>query len=671
MFKLDCNEANFSYMNYKKLYLYLTIIFFGCTVQSILCSQLAVKKDLVEKEDDSAGITYSLKFKGKIPTDIIEQFKTCSLLEKLKKSLPGSITGLGKRADKDKKKFRKVLAANGYLGASVSFRISAKEDYAVVKFSINTGPQYQISEIKIEASDNPYLFKECGKDILSDIVGIKIFDIAKFEKILESIKILKRYLNEKGYPNAIVHTPTGYVDHEKHALKLLYKVHSGVLTRIKSTKITGVTESEERFIRNRLLWKNGDIYSASSVDKTRGVLSGTQLISSLIVKLEPVDFRDCILDENDKPIPQDVLMKLIVKKNYPRSIGVGLRYSLSEKLGGNFYWHHNDFLGKQQHFGGSLKYFKDYKRLKFEYDVYDFYRPLQELGLKAEFLKEDNPLLYGGKVQSLSGIIKRPFSEILDFQMGMGLMIENALLTQSNLLIENNNFVDKHQLIGIPFTVDMNNIKNKKNPLSGMGISGGITPYFGKMVDTKNIIRLIVKGVYFLPISASPLGEPWFVIATRLRFGKLFVENSVRPPLNKRFYSGGSESVRAYGHKKLSPYAFIKGLDKNNVPYARDVIFIGGRSLVEFSTELRYRYNKDWGASVFADGAMVTSPFTKNGNFENSRFLWGPGIGLQYFTAFAPIKVDIAMPMKIRKIPGTNKKIDGFVQFYISIGQEF
>lgn len=658
-------------MIYKILHLYLFFIFFICFSQNIFSEDLVNNLSVGEKEETLSGIVYSIKLKGKIPPDIIEQLKTYSLLEKLKKNLPGSITGLGKRADKDKKKFRKILAANGYLGATVSFRISAKEDHAVVKFSIKTGPQYQVLDIKMDPSDNPALFKNYGKDVLSDILDIKVFDVVKFEKILSSIKSLKRYLNENGYPNATVHTPTGYVDHEKKGLTLVYKMHTGVLTRIKSTKIIDVSDSEELFVRNRLIWKNGDIYSASMVDKTRGLLSSTQLISSIIVKLEPTDFRDCIIDEKENPVPQDVDIKLFIKKNYPRSIGVGLRYSLSEKLGGNFYWHHNNFLEKHHHLGVSFKYFKDYKRLKLEYDIYDFYMPLQELSSKIELLKEDNQLLYSGKVQYFSSIIKRPFKGIVDYHAGVGLIIENALLKQNNLFIDNSNFIDKHQILGFPMIVDINNIKNKKNPLSGMGISAELTPYIGKMVGTKNIMRLITKIVYFLPLSASPLGDPWFVLATRMRFGKLFVQDNIRPPLNKRFYSGGAESVRAYGQKKLSPYVFIKGLDKNNNPYPSDVAFIGGRSIVEFSSELRYRYNKDWGLSMFVDGAMVNAPFSKNGTFENIRFLWGPGFGVQYFTSFAPIKVDIALPMKIRKIPGTNKKIDSIVQFYISIGQEF
>ena len=44
--------------------------------------------------------------------------------------------------------------------------------------------------------------------------------------------------------------------------------------------------------------------------------------------------------------------------------------------------------------------------------------------------------------------------------------------------------------------------------------------------------------------------------------------------------------------------------------------------------------------------------------------LWGPGLGFRYYTAFGPVRFDVATPMRRR--PG-----DSLVQVYVSLGQAF
>ncbi|MDC0002879.1 BamA/TamA family outer membrane protein [Porticoccaceae bacterium] len=45
--------------------------------------------------------------------------------------------------------------------------------------------------------------------------------------------------------------------------------------------------------------------------------------------------------------------------------------------------------------------------------------------------------------------------------------------------------------------------------------------------------------------------------------------------------------------------------------------------------------------------------------------LWGAGLGLRYYTSFAPIRFDIGVPLNQRA------EIDDSFQIYISIGQAF
>jgi translocation and assembly module TamA len=64
-------------------------------------------------------------------------------------------------------------------------------------------------------------------------------------------------------------------------------------------------------------------------------------------------------------------------------------------------------------------------------------------------------------------------------------------------------------------------------------------------------------------------------------------------------------------------------------------------------------------------------PFVDAGSFYRSslpqlgkRLLWGPGLGLRYYTGFGPIRLDIATPL-------SRRRGDSPIQLYISLGQAF
>jgi translocation and assembly module TamA len=119
-------------------------------------------------------------------------------------------------------------------------------------------------------------------------------------------------------------------------------------------------------------------------------------------------------------------------------------------------------------------------------------------------------------------------------------------------------------------------------------------------------------------------------------------------PADKRIYAGGGGSVRAYG------YEMAGALAPDRVP-------IGGKSAVELSLEARIKITQTIGIVPFFDaGRYYETTVPQLGR----RLLYGPGIGLRYYTAFGPLRLDLATPLVRR--PG-----DSPIQFYISLGQAF
>ncbi len=89
---------------------------------------------------------------------------------------------------------------------------------------------------------------------------------------------------------------------------------------------------------------------------------------------------------------------------------------------------------------------------------------------------------------------------------------------------------------------------------------------------------------------------------------------------------------------------------------------IGGRSKIEFGGEFRAR--------VYGDFGLV--PFFAAGNaYElvlpelSEEFQWAAGLGFRYYTAFGPLRLDVAFPLNPRS------GVDDPFQIYFSIGQAF
>jgi translocation and assembly module TamA len=118
-------------------------------------------------------------------------------------------------------------------------------------------------------------------------------------------------------------------------------------------------------------------------------------------------------------------------------------------------------------------------------------------------------------------------------------------------------------------------------------------------------------------------------------------------PPDKRFYAGGSATVRGFKYQSIGPRF------PNDDP-------IGGTSLVAATVEFRQRILEDYGAVVFVDGGHVSA----RGSLGEGDWRAGAGVGLRYYTSFGPIRADFAVPV--------NKQSGGSsFEVYIGLGQAF
>ncbi len=158
----------------------------------------------------------------------------------------------------------------------------------------------------------------------------------------------------------------------------------------------------------------------------------------------------------------------------------------------------------------------------------------------------------------------------------------------------------------------------------------------------------------------------------------------------KRFYAGGSQSVRGYGENQLGPraltipaskiatllgcdasYAMIAKCDPNGRvdvkdPKVKDSTLVardftprplGGTSVLAATAELRFPIWRQIGGAAFIDAGVVGA--SRLGDLATGNSAITPGIGARYKSPVGPIRVDIAYnPSKAEPLPVYTERVN-------------
>ena len=403
-------------------------------------------------------------------------------------------------------------------------------------------------------------------------------------------------------------------------------VSSGPLARFGALTIEGLQEVEEDYVRLLVDWSEGEAYDRRKVDSTRRNLSGSGLFDSVTIR--PADNLD---DDGRVPV------KATVTEGKHRTIGAGLFFSTDIGPGGEVFWEHRNFFGKNESLNLSASG-----------------SPIEQLGT-AKFRKPS----YWGRDQNLlanaSGGNRNTEAFNQVFAEGyLGLeqpWLETWELTAGAApaysILEETDREDERQLglLGFPLTGVRDDSDDALDPTSGTRFRFTLTPTLGFGSDQLLFLKATAGGTAYYGLDQ----DDRFVLAGRARVGSIVGERTEAVPADRRFYAGGGGSIRGYEFQKVGP------LDDDNDP-------LGGRALLELGGELRVRVTEDIGLVPFVDGGTVfDAPYPD----MDETLRWAGGLGFRYFTGFGPLRLDVAFPLNPRD------DVDDTFQFYVSFGQAF
>ncbi len=566
---------------------------------------------------------------------------------------PTSSHALRYRVHQDLKLLHKALKNKGFFEGEIDYewtRIDKNTDCNNgIKKEINiilkvkTGPRYVFgtSNIEIEGLENDptkhHHFTEKSIKIIATPPGSPV----ELDDVVDSLLRLKKYFQGIGYPLVDITPPLGKIDEATKTLTVNYKIILGGKKKFGDIQIIGLTNLSESYVLNRLTFAPGETYDQRKLETSQQNLLDSELFSSLTLTPSP--------SHQDSTVP----LTLQLLEGPPRSVGAGIRYATQEGIGGKLYWQHRNFAGGGERVLAKIEGSQKEIDAILSFEKPDFYWKDFTLVTKIDGRKAHTKA-YHGEIYSIYGGIRHRWNRQLIYDVGTH--YEYSRLKQ-------NDFITR-SFTALPVNILYDTSNDPINPFRGWKIKFYGAPFFGDIGENKFMAKTSLFGSYY----ARLIKKDILVIALWGRVGRILATPLTGVPLDKRFYSGGINSVRGYGFQRLGP------ISHDGKP-------TGGRSQIEMGIEPRIRIGEKFGFSVFVEGGKVSatglpkdllSQDPKLG--KQNRFMVGYGVGAKYYTDIGPITLDLAFPTKRRSIPGRKgvpKKYDDAFQVYLSIGQSF
>ena len=555
---------------------------------------------------------------------------------------------------RDCRVMRELLASYGYFDTEISSRQKGEKIF----FDVKLNERYKFDDVRIVYIDQKNYRSGLKVGQVFDLIGIPFDSYTDTKQLSVGGDKIADFLKDRGFAFVKVHTPKVVKDKSSKKIKAVYEVELNGQTIIDKTIINIKSKKDpkllEPFIRNRISWKDGEIYDRQKIDNLKNDLMSSRIFSGVTAKLS-----DPIKDTKS-PHLVHVTITLDIEEALLRDIAAGLKYGSSEKFGILLSWTHYNIDGKGSSLSATLDATKKDRNLRFKYDIPDIFYKKQRLSNQV-YYKKENVSSYDVTTIGAESMLWQTFG--MKFNAGVGVCIEESETTDKTTKTEksdttsdatkktsSNNDESEFNAVGFPIGLSFDTTEEYLDPQQGIRCRAMITPYVGNLTD---ITVFTGKASIYLPFKKNDF-QNLIVLAIYSKYGSIFSKKRSKIPRNKLFFSGGGNSVRGYGYQKLGP------VDDNKKP-------LGGESVFEIGVEPRFRISENLGLVAFVEGGNVYSRKMTN---PVKKLLFGYGVGVRYYTPFGPIRVDVAFPSKIRKTK-SGKKIDSMFNLYISVGQAF
>ncbi len=565
-------------------------------------------------------LPYTVDIEG-VRGDLRDRIAEAARLTALADEPPASRTALERRAAEDVERIREVLRSEGYYAAEVEVTVAEGGPPVPVRIAIDQGEAFTLDRYSVDyrVPDG----QPSPVPVPLDALGLELGQRGRAEAVVAAQAALLRSLAEQGYPLATVADRRVEVDFATHRMAVAVTVETGGRARFGAVSVKGLEDVEEKVVRRRIPWSQGEVFSVSRVETLRETLVASRLFDSVKIATGTGLTETGLL-----PVTIDL------REARHRSIGFGADWSSSEGFGGRAFWEHRNLMGG----GERLRASAIASEIRNALDL-DFSEP--------DFLAADQNLVVSttGEERRTDAFVTRTLGASAGVAWNLTpTWSAVASVAGERTFEEEDNVTSDFTLFSLPLEARHDSTDDPLDPTRGNRLNGVVRPFI-EPPGTTGFTRIGLHDSHYWLLR----DDPRLIAAVWGRIGAIRGATLQDVPADKRFYVGGGGSVRPFGYQMAGP------VDSEGDP-------TGGLSAIGFGGELRLKVTDDIGVVPFIEAGRADLSRTPD---LDGRLFWGAGLGLRYHTPIGPVRADVAVPLNRRQ------GIDDAYQVYLSLGQAF
>jgi outer membrane protein assembly complex protein YaeT len=560
--------------------------------------------------------------------------------------------------DRDVKRIEAFYADRGYPRAKVvgvDAALNDAKDKVSITVDINEGEPTIVENVIFDG------FGEVPADHLERLQGRLPIAAGKPRDqrlILASHDMAVAELRDHGFPYGNVRMIERPGSNETR-VQLTVAADTGPQAVFGAITIEGHVSVDEDVIRRELAFHEGDQYQLSRITETQRRL----------YSLELFQFANVVPRLPEDRSPQ-VPVVVTVAEGKHRRLQLAAGYGSEEKARGRINWRHVNFGGGARTGEVEAKASSLEQGLRGSFSEPFLFQRGVSLRLSGSTWWADEPVYEyrssGGRI----GLIKDFSRAGVGAERGVRNTVSATLIqeyedyTIAPAVLADASFRDELIALGLDpetgrgsgtvtaleFDFERNTSAQPLDPRQGYVVNGHVEKAGQWLRGTFDYTEFSGEVRGYLPVGSR------FVWANRARSGTIAGPSTALIPFYKRYFVGGSGSVRGWGRYQVSP------LTPTGQP-------IGGRTMMEVSTEARFGIRGKMGGVLFVDGGNVwEGPW----EVQMNKLRWAVGPGFRYDTPIGPMRIDLGIqlnPIEGLVLEGNPEKRKWRVHF--SIGQAF
>jgi len=534
----------------------------------------------------------------------------------------------------DMDRLKRIYQREGFLDIQAKLRpltINDKKKTVKLDIDIEEGKPVLVDTVTIDYGS---VTKKLNTDSITKRVFRK-FSLKKEKRFRDDalqndIQMLENAFKNLGYAYVNVDYKID-LKAKKHRASIFYSAHPGPVCHIGETSISGNEHVKTSFIRKQFKYHDGELYNRSLLAETRRNLYNLQLFR--IVSVLP--------EKDEKTEQTPIPVKLYVEEAPRLSTRVGAGYGTEDKFRAFVDMNYRGFLGGARRLNLNLKHsaLTPYSA-SLRWIQPQFFSPKSSISLNPFINRVVEPG-YRTRTYGINVPITYQFNSWLTGKLTYYLENVKQQLEPgdtTHVTRESKNF--PYSKSGILLSGVFDNSNPKFSPKRGVNLSVGLKLNGHAFGGPFNYTRFWADFRHYQKIGHM-------VLAFRAMAGGITsADSSGFIPVEDRFYSGGSNSVRGWSRSELGPKR------PSGTP-------LGGKSIIESNLELRFPLFWRLSGVAFMDGGNV---WRSSYAYHLDQLAYAAGSGLRIDTPIGPVRLDLGFPLwNVKKSP----------QFFISVGQAF